>query len=145
MPRNRRRILDTYVSDRRRDSLAYTDDADVAETFDDLAHPAGLDAGSREMCREERFEQGLDRDLLAGDADASLVDVIDASVVGQEGVGSALQPVDTSSVDEIAHAIGIEYRDNEPLESNRKMRARDGAIHRWELDPESSEDWPRDV
>lgn len=139
------RELDAYTPDRRRDSRAYTDDADVAAVFDAQLDPPGLDTGSREMRKEEALEQGLDRDLMAGDAEVSFVDMTDANTVGQEVVGGAFQPPDQSSIDELARAVGIEYRDDEPLEFMRKIKERDAALNRWELDPASSEDWPRDI
>jgi hypothetical protein len=33
-------------------------------------------------------------------------------------------------------ALGLTYEDNEPLNTNEKLEARD--LHRWELDPASS-------
>lgn len=139
------RELETYTPDRRRDSRAYTSDPDVAAIFDETVDPAGLDTGSREMRKDEEMEQGLDIDLLAGDADTSVVELIDANTVGQDVVGGAVQSPDQSSVDDIGHAVGLEYADNEPLALNRKMRARDAALKRWELNPKSSEDWPREI
>ena len=139
------RELDAYTPDRRRDSRAYIRDKDVAAAFDEQLDPAGLETGTREMRKEEALEQGLDLDLVAGDADTSVVELIDANTVGQDVVGGAVQPPDQSSVDEIGHAVGLEYADGEPLEFNRKMRERDAAMKRWELDPASSDDWPRTI
>jgi hypothetical protein len=41
-------------------------------------------------------------------------------------------------VDEIGQAAGITYRDDEPLDSDKKLLDRDR--HRWELDPASADD-----
>jgi hypothetical protein len=42
-------------------------------------------------------------------------------------------------VDEIGQALGMEYADDEELGGEEKLSGRDDA--RWELDPESSEDF----
>jgi hypothetical protein len=41
-------------------------------------------------------------------------------------------------VDELGQALGITYEDDEPLQTEEKLRERDRS--RWELDPESAED-----
>ncbi|NDD27858.1 MAG: hypothetical protein EB084_06300 [Proteobacteria bacterium] len=142
---NADRELDLYTADVRPDSRAYTTDPQVAAAFDGTLDPPGRIDGARDMRRDEALEQGLDLDLVAGDAETSFVDLVDANTVGQGGVSGAWQLTDPVTVDEIGRAIGIEYRDDEPLQSNRKMRQRDAAFRRWELDPASSDDWPHEV
>jgi hypothetical protein len=146
MDKRDRNELDNFTPDRRHDSRAYTDDRDVADTFDESLDRAGVETGSREMLKEESLEQGLDLRMAAGDIDQAtrFVELTDASTVGQEAVGGAQQPPDQSSVDDIGREVGIEYQDNEPLEVNRKIRERD-LTERWELNPASSDDWPRQI
>jgi len=45
----------------------------------------------------------------------------------------------SKSVEEIGEAMGLTYADDEPLGVDEKLRQRD--LHRWELDPASSEDF----
>lgn len=75
--------------------------------------------------------------LTAGDIDA---DWQDAYAVGDEAPGGDNPTPDQDIVDEIGHAIGVEYEDNEELKGDEKIAKRDR--NRWELDPASSEDYP---
>ena len=74
--------------------------------------------------------------LTAGDVDA---DWESAYSVGDEAPGGDNPTPDQNVVDDIGIAVGNEYRDNEELEGADKIEERDK--HRWELDPESSDDF----
>ena len=74
--------------------------------------------------------------ITAGDPDAN---VEDAYFTGDEAPGGDNSTPDQDRVDEIGHALGIEYQDNEELRGSDKVVERDR--HRWELDPASSEDY----
>ena len=78
-----------------------------------------------------------DPSLTAGDVDAKWED---AYAVGDEAPGGDNPTPDQDRVDDIGHALGIEYQDAEELKSSDKITKRDQ--HRWELDPASSDDWP---
>ena len=67
-----------------------------------------------------------------GDIDASWEDVNDS---GTESVGGDNPTPDQSDVEENAHAIGVNFEDNEELEVLDKIERRDR--HRFELDPRS--------
>jgi hypothetical protein len=54
-------------------------------------------------------------------------------------VGGANPTPDQDVVEEIGRAMGLTYEDNEPLGMDEKLHNRD--LHRWELDPASSEDY----
>jgi hypothetical protein len=56
----------------------------------------------------------------------------------ETAVGSQPSP-EENVVDEIGREMGVEYADSEPLKVGEKERSRD--MHRWELDPASSEDY----
>jgi hypothetical protein len=75
--------------------------------------------------------------LTAGDVDAKWQD---AYAVGDEAPGGDNPTPDQDRVDDIGRAVGVQYRDNEELNPEEKLRERDR--HRWELDPASSDDWP---
>jgi len=67
-----------------------------------------------------------------GDLDASWEEVNDS---GQESVSGSNPTPDQSLVEENAHAIGINYEDNEELDLLDKVERRDR--NRYELDPRS--------
>lgn len=67
-----------------------------------------------------------------GDLDASWEEVNDS---GQEAVSGSNPTPDQSLVEENAHAIGINYEDNEELDLLDKVERRDR--NRYELDPRS--------
>ena len=92
--------------------------------------------GRREM--KERFEEHTETSpaMTAGDVDA---DWESAYSVGDEAPGGDNPTPDQDIVDDIGHAIGIEYQDNEELKGEAKISKRDR--NRWELDPASSDDW----
>ena len=64
-----------------------------------------------------------------GDIDADWADVNDT---GSESVGGHNPTPDQSDVEENAHAMGIDFQDNEPLDLLEKMEKRDR--DRYELD-----------
>ncbi len=74
--------------------------------------------------------------LTGGDVDA---DWESAYAVGDEAPGGDNQTPDQGIVDEIGAALGVEYDDDEELEGEKKISDRDR--NRWELDPESSDDY----
>jgi hypothetical protein len=74
--------------------------------------------------------------LTAGDVDA---DWGGASAVGDEAPGGDNPTPDQDVVEEIGRALGVEYNDDEELQGGEEIAARDR--HRWELDPESSDDF----
>jgi hypothetical protein len=67
-----------------------------------------------------------------GDPDASWEDVNDG---GTEAVGGDNPTPDQSDVEENAHAVGVNYEDNEDLDLLDKIERRDR--QRFELDPRS--------
>ncbi len=71
-----------------------------------------------------------------GDLDANQYQ---SQVSGEEAVGGTASTPDQNVVEDLAVAEGIETPDKHPLRTLRMMQARDA--HRWELEPESSEDY----
>lgn len=67
-----------------------------------------------------------------GDIDAEWEDVNDS---GAESVFGHNPTPDQSDAEANAHAMGLNYEDNEPLDPNRKVEKRDR--DRFELDPNS--------
>lgn len=69
-----------------------------------------------------------------GDIDADWEEVNSS---GEETVGGSNPTPDQSDVEENAHAVGIDFQDNEPLEFIEKIEKRDS--HRWELEEGSKQ------
>jgi len=73
-------------------------------------------------------------ELTGGDIDAAWEQ---AATVGDEAVGGTVSTPD-QDIDEIG-AVGLEMDDNAFLRTNEILEERDD--RRWDLDPESSEDY----
>ena len=71
-----------------------------------------------------------------GDIDT---DQYQSQVSGEEAVGGTASTPDQNVVEDLAIAEGIQTPDEHPLRTLRMMQSRDA--HRWELEPESSEDY----
>jgi len=132
--------LDKYILDTETNADAiseeidhFTDNKDVQEDF---AKRQGLANGGREKLEEKLNEHNsMDPTLSGGDVDAAWEDSV---VAGEESVGGSAPTPDQDMVDEIGKAAGLTYRDDEPLDSDKKILDRDR--HRWELDPKSTDD-----
>jgi hypothetical protein len=74
--------------------------------------------------------------MTAGDLDANWALAYSS---GDEAPGGDNPTPDQDVVDDIGHALGIEYGPTEELRGANKVEERDK--HRWELDPASAEDY----
>lgn len=130
--------LDKFILDANTDEILeqlddYTDDADVLEDF---AERQGLASGGRQKLEEKLNEHNsLDPSLSGGDVDAAWED---SNVAGEESVGGSVVTPDQDVVDELGEAAGLNYRDDEALNYDRKVLNRDR--DRWELNPDSADD-----
>jgi hypothetical protein len=130
--------LDKFILDADSDEVLdqiddYTDDEDVLEDF---AERQELASGGRQKLKEKLNEHNsLDPSLSGGDVDAAWEDT---NVSGEESVGGSVVTPDQDVVDELGEAVGHTYRDNEPLDYDRKVLNRDR--DRWELNPDSADD-----
>ena len=130
--------LDKFVLDANTDEIVkqiddFTDDEDVLEDF---AERQGLASGGRQKLEEKLNDyNGMDPTLSGGDVDAAWEDSI---VAGEESVGGSVSTPDQDIVDDIGEAAGLTYRDDEPLDSDKKVLDRDR--NRWELDPASADE-----
>ncbi|NEP00007.1 MAG: hypothetical protein F6K58_15265 [Symploca sp. SIO2E9] len=75
-------------------------------------------------------------DVTGGDLDDNLYQ---AEVVGEEAVGGQTPTPDQSVTEELLQAMGLSSTDGEIVQTRDKLEHRDR--QRWELDPESSEDY----
>ena len=88
--------------------------------------PSAARTGRRTM-DENRRRHSKFAALTAGDVDA---DMESAYFTGDEAAGGDNPTPDQNDVDEIGHAVGVEYQDNEELKSTDKIDERDK--HRWD-------------
>jgi hypothetical protein len=130
--------MDNYAADADADAVAeqmahYTEDEDIEEDFAERQH---LAASGRQGLEEELEEHNfLSPKITGGDIDASWQT---ASQAGEEAVGGSVVTPDQDVVDPLGDAAGLNYDDDEPLDYDAKVLARDR--NRWELNPVSSDD-----
>ncbi len=74
--------------------------------------------------------------MTGGDIDA---DQYQAEVAGEEAVGGTTPTPDQNVTEDLEKAVGLEMDDRAFLRTNDILEQRDD--RRWELDPESSEDY----
>lgn len=98
--------------------------------------PLAIRAGRDEQRQRIARHTETSPELTGGDVDA---DWESAYSTGDEAPGGDNPTPDQDLVDEIGHAIGLEYDDDEELEGEEKILRRDR--DRWELDPASSDDF----
>jgi hypothetical protein len=120
--------------DRPRKTVA--DIHDIPSSLDSGRAASAVRSGRAEL--EEKLHQHTSTSpaLTAGDVDA---DWEAAEAVGDEAPGGDNPTPDQDVVDEIGRALGVEYDDDEELQGGDEIAARDR--HRWELDPDSKDDF----
>jgi Family of unknown function (DUF6335) len=79
----------------------------------------------------------VSEDVTGGDLDD---DWYQAEVVGEEAVGGDNPTPDQSVTENLLRSMGISSIEGHPVETWKNLQQRD--LKRWELDPESSEDYP---
>jgi hypothetical protein len=135
---NEESSMDSYAANADADAVAeqsahYTEDEDVKAHF---AERQALAASGRDELQEELDEHNsLSPEITAGDVDASWQT---ANVAGEEALGGSSPTPDQDIVDNLGAAAGLIYKDDEPLDYDRKVLDRDR--NRWELNPASTLD-----
>ncbi len=105
-------------------------DQEIKEFMDEeIAHAPQAPNELRDRLREHNSSSPADS---GGDIDASWEEVNSS---GSEAFGGHNPTPDQSDVEENAHAYGIDFQDNEPLDLLEKMEKRDR--NRYELDEDS--------
>src|SRR5215212_6074236 len=107
-------------------------DEDVQDLMNAEIHDAPK--APREMMGRLRQHNSSSPADSGGDIDADWADV---NNTGSEAVGGHNPTPDQSDTEANAHAMGIDFQDNEPLDLLEKMEKRDR--NRWELDESSKE------
>lgn len=111
-------------------SAGYVPDPEIEEFMEEEIARAPKDPNH--LAQRLRNNTAASPSDSGGDLDASWEDVNDS---GTESVSGDNPTPDQSDVEENAHAIGVNYEDNEELEFIDKIERRDR--QRFELDPRS--------
>ncbi len=107
-------------------------DAEVKELMDEeIAHVPQAPGELAQRLKEHHSTSPADS---GGDIDAEWEGANDD---GAEAFGGHNPTPDQSNVEENAHAYGVDFQDNEPLDLLEKMEKRDR--NRWELNESSKE------
>lgn len=129
--------MDALAADEDADAVAgitttYTEDEEIEN---DIEQRQQLARGGRAAMREELEDYHAQSPKLSGgDLDADWQSAIQA---GEETVGGSAPTPDQDVVEELGEAWGINYEDDEPLQTEEKLLQRDR--ERWELNPASAE------
>jgi hypothetical protein len=108
--------------------------SDTDPFFQQLRHrDSGVDAVVRRLRHPTVFGAGV----TGGDVDD---DWYQAEVVGEEAVGGQNPTPDQNVTEDLLTSMGIDSVDGQPVRTMENLWDRDR--DRWELDPESSEDYP---
>ncbi len=93
------------------------------------------ESGGRQIAEKLVQHHSKSPKLSGGDVDAAW----DQADAGEECAGGSTPTPDQDVVEEIGEAMGLTFEDNEPVDTPGKLARRDRK--RWELQPESSEDF----
>lgn len=106
--------------------------------IDDRIEPPipDVSASANKLAQRLRDDPSADLVVTGGDVDAQWES---AQSSGDESAISSMPTPEVNVVDDIGRSMGVTYEDNEELKVGEKERSRD--IHRWELDPASSDDY----
>ncbi len=121
-----------FVSAGRMESEVYEPDPEVKTEFETVAHLGRP---------EQNLQLGLLQpvEMAAATAGGDVETDAAESTVGEESVGGGNPTPDQNVVEDLGKAMGLTYEDEEPLGGEQKLHGRD--VHRWELNPASSEDF----
>ena len=93
----------------------------------DMERPASAARTGRRVLKESKRQHNKMAALTGGDVDA---DMESAYFSGDEAPGGDNPTPDQNDVDDIGHAIGVEYNDNQELRGGDEVADRDK--HRWD-------------
>ena len=95
----------------------------------DLTRQASAARSGRRALKENQKQHNKMGAVTGGDVDA---DMESAYFTGDEAPGGDNPTPDQNDVDEIGHAIGVEYNDNQELRGGEEVADRDK--HRWDTE-----------
>jgi Family of unknown function (DUF6335) len=122
----------------RADSLNHpeTDSLEAIEQFD----PNQEDLSLNQRVFRLRVPQNTGANVTGGDLDD---DWYQAEVAGEEAVGGGNPTPDQNVTEDLQRSMGIGTEGYESIRTHSRLLSRDH--HRWELEPESAEDYGRDA
>ncbi|MEA5593836.1 DUF6335 family protein [Rivularia sp. UHCC 0363] len=109
---------------------------DITESYGTGVIQESPTDGGRIMKEKLNQYNSTSPELTGGDVDAYWEG---ANSVGDEAVGGTVATPDKNVTEELGKAVGLEMDDQQPLQTNDILDRRDD--RRWELDPQSSEDY----
>jgi hypothetical protein len=112
----------------------------IPSSLDMDRRPSAAKSGRADMKDKLAKSNSGGAAITAGDVDA---DWESAESVGDEAPGGDNPTPDQDVVDDIGRALGVEYDDDEELQGGAEISDRDR--HRWELDPNSKDDFDEEV
>jgi len=113
-----------------------TERPSIPSSLDLDQHSSSAKSGRKVQREQLKAHTETSPAITGGDVDANWEGAYSS---GDEAPGGDNPTPDQDRVDEIGHALGVEYDDNEELKGADKIAERDK--HRWELDPASSDDY----
>ncbi len=124
-----------------RDELDDQEELDAKPDYEDFAQRSdelGTNFDAGRMALRQRLHRNTSTSplLAGGDIDAEW-EMAESS--GEETVGGSASTPDQNVVEELGDGAGVPYQIDEELHLGTKEEERD--LHRWELDPASSEDY----
>ncbi|NET38491.1 MAG: hypothetical protein F6K19_41945 [Cyanothece sp. SIO1E1] len=115
--------------------LLFADLVEIENTAPTLEELVERDTNMGKMIAKLRMPIG-GTSVTGGDLED---DWYQAEVVGEEAVGGQTPTPDQNVTEDLLNSMGIASTDGQPVKTLDKMEQRDR--QRWELDPESSEDY----
>ncbi len=101
-----------------------------------LENLSDRDLGGSYSLENLRMSHLSHADVTGGDVDDNWYQ---AEVVGEEAVGGDNPTPDQNVIDDILESVGIDHEEGEEIQTNDQLIERDR--DRWELEPESAEDY----
>jgi hypothetical protein len=121
------------------EASASVDLMEIAPEVDAMRLDSFDDDSEDDPSSEESMDPIEDSSVAGGDVD---VDLYLAEVVGEEAIGGTTPTPDQNIIDEVANSVGMDMPDQGLVYTNEALEHRD--VDRWELDPQSSENYEND-
>jgi Family of unknown function (DUF6335) len=131
-------LMSSDTADVQEENLISDLPQEITESYGTGVHPEpGLNIGMGRKLRDEmRQYTSTSPELSGGDVDAAWEQ---ADAVGEEAVGGTVATPDQDIVDDLGAAVGTQMDDRQDFYGVDQFGVRDD--RRWELDPQSSEDY----
>ena len=119
------------------DMARYTSDPDILDDFEERQETV---AGSNQLLDKLKEHHSRTPETSADDIDADWESQYQS---GEESVGGTTPTPDQDQVEELGEAVGVNYEDDEELDTYDKLVDRD--LNRYEMQPESLDEYEEDL